>query len=244
MGAREDFDDSNGIIFPYPTMDEFRADKPVPKRSSSSLADEEKKKEEEGGGDTGNSSSTDPEEEKGSGTPIWGCYAYAISRPGYEALLSELRHDVGGILWRGKNMPAYIVKPIDRVLPRRIMGRFGRDAVHITSLPAFYRAPMLKSTLHSQLDVEFCKSTEYQLEVAGRDVDVGVSAAAGAAEDDGDIDEGRESRRWKPLGWDNLWLTDDERKVIAQRVEVGDWSFVEVQAMDSRRKLRHAKKAK
>jgi len=244
MGAREDFDDSNGIIFPYPTMDEFRADKPVPKRSSSSLADEEKKKkkEEGGGGDTGNSSSNDPEEEKGSGTPIWGCYAYAISRPGYEALLSELRHDVGGILWRGKNMPAYIVKPIDRVLPRRIMGRFGRDAVHIASLPAFYRAPMLKSTLHSQLDVEFCKSTEYQLEVAGRDVS--VSAAAAAAEDDGDIDEGRESRRWKPLGWDNLWLTDDERKVIAQRVEVGDWSFVEVQAMDSRRKLRHAKKAK
>ena len=234
MRARQDFDDSDGVIFPYPTVDEFRTDKPVPKRSSSSLTTNEEKKSEgndvETSSNDGNEDKNEEEEEKGSGTPIWGAYAYWISRPAYEALLSDLRSDVGGILWRGKGMPAYIVKPIDRVLPRRTMGRFGRDAVHVASLPAFFRAPMLKSTIHSQLDVEFCKSSEYQMEVAGRDVGVVCKSSS------------RPRARWTSLGWDSLWLTDDERKVIAQRIEVGDWSFVETQRMDNRRKPRHINK--
>ena len=211
----------------------------MPKRSSSTLANEEKKSEgdanETATGDDDYNQEEKEEEEKGSGTPIWGAYAYWVSRPAYEALLSDLRSDVSGILWRGKGMPAYIVKPIDRVLPQRTMGRFGRDAVHITTVPAFFRAPMLKSTIHSQLDVEFCKSSEYQMEVGGAaSEDVGMGAES-------EEETGR--RKWtaKQLGWDSLWLTDEEKKVIAQRVETGDWSFVETQRMDNRRKPRHIK---
>ena len=226
MHAREDWDDSHGAIFPYPTVEEFRGDKPVPKRRNEEKDQNGPEEEEEG-----------EEEEKGSGTPIWGCYAYSISRPGYESLLSDLRNDVGAILWRGKNMPSYIVKPIDRVLPRRIMERFGRDAVHVAALPAFFRAPMLKSTIHSQLDVEFCKSTEYQMAVAGRDVGL-VDGEDGC--DCADTEQMEKTcrrwQRWMPLGWNSLWLTDDEKKVITQRTEVGDWSFVETQTMDNRRK--------
>ena len=226
MRAREDWDDSHGAIFPYPTVEEFRGDKPVPKRRNEEKDQNGPEEEEEG-----------EEEEKGSGTPIWGCYAYSISRPGYESLLSDLRNDVGAILWRGKNMPSYIVKPIDRVLPRRIMEHLGRDAVHVAALPAFFRAPMLKSTIHSQLDVEFCKSTEYQMAVAGRDVGL-VDGEDGC--DCGDNEQMettcRRRRRWMPRGWESLWLTDNEKKVISQRNEVGDWSFVETQTMDSRRK--------
>ena len=234
MRAREDWDDD--VIFPYPTLEEFRGDKPVPKRRNEGKeennpeeekADEEEEEEEEEEGE---------EEEKGSGTPIWGCYGYSISRPGYESLLSDLRNDVGAILWRGKSMPAYLVKPIDRVLPRRIMERFGRDAVHVAALPAFFRAPMLKSTIHSQLDVEFCKSTEYQMAVAGRGVGlVGGDDVGGCSNNEQTENACRRRRRWKPLGWESLWLTDDEKKVIAQRSEVGDWSFVETQTMENRR---------
>ena len=241
MRARTDFDDG-GVLFPYPTLEEFRTDKPVPKRSSSTLANEEKKSEgdanETATGDDDYNQEEKEEEEKGSGTPIWGAYAYWVSRPAYEALLSDLRHDVGGILWRGRGMPAYIVKPIDRVLPRRTMGRFGRDSVHITTVPAFFRAPMLKSTIHSQLDVEFCKSSEYQMEVGGA-CDACSDGGTGGESDENDA--GR--RKWtaKQLGWDSLWLTDEETRVIAQRVETGDWSFVETQKMDNRRKPRHIK---
>lgn len=239
MRARKDFDDgSGGVVFPYPTVDEFRADKPVPKRSSSTTLNSEEKKND---GDASEGATGDDdrreeeEEEKGSGTPIWGAYAYWISRPAYEALLSDLRNDVGGILWRGKGMPAYIVKPIDRVLPRRTMGRFGRDAVHITTVPAFFRAPMLKSTIHSQLDVEFCKSSEYQMEVVAG----GGSGDGGTGAESEEDEPGR--RKWKALGWDRLWLTYEEKRVIAQRFETGDWSFVETQKMDNRRKPRHIK---
>ena len=224
MRAREDWGDAT--IFPYPTVEEFRGDKPVPKRRNEGKNEKDEKEE-----------NNPEEEEKGSGTPIWGCYAYSVSRAGYESLLSDLRNDVGAILWRGKNIPSYIVKPIDRVLPRRIMERFGRDAVHVAALPAFFRAPMLKSTIHSQLDVEFCKSTEYQMAVAGRDVGL-VDGEDGC--DCGENEQMkkicRRRRRWMPLNWDTLWLTDDEKEVIAQRIEVGDWSFVETQTMDNRRK--------
>ena len=236
MRARVDWDDGSnggGGVFPYPTLEEFRADKPVPKRSSSKLSNEEKKSDGDASDEKPNDNNQEgqkeekEEEEKGSGTPIWGAYAYWISRPAYESLISDLRSDVGAILWRGKNMPAYIVKPIDRVLPRRTMQRFGRDAVHVATVPAFYRAPMLQSTIHSQLDVEFCKSSEYQMkQVAGAE---------------SSLEKCKPKSKPKTLGWDSLWLTDEERGVIAQRIETGDWSFVEIQRMDNRRKPPHIK---
>ena len=72
--------------------------------------------------------------------------------------------------------------------------------------------------------------------VAGRDVDL-VGGRDGANVGDNEQTENacRRRRRWKPLGWESLWLTDDEKKVIAQRIEVGDWSFVETQTMENRR---------
>jgi hypothetical protein len=97
------------------------------------------------------------------GTPIWGAYSYWISRVGYDALLRRLRCDVGAMLWKGKRMRAYVVKPIDKVLPRHVIAALGRTHVHVTRQPAFFRAPMLTSKIHAQWDPEFCKSTQYQL---------------------------------------------------------------------------------
>jgi len=217
MRDRADYDDSDGVIFPYPTVDEFRADNPVPTRRQC--------KDNGNGGEDEDGGGAAEEDNKGSGTPIWGAYAYWISREGYEALLSDLRNDVGGILWRGKSMQAYVVKPIDKVLPRRVMHRFGRDAVHVAALPSFVRAPMLRSTIHSQWDVEFCKSSEYQMQVAGQ----------GVGRDTEEEENNGINRRWRPLYWDTLWLTDDEKKVTARRNDTGNWSFV---ATDNREKRR------
>jgi GR25 family glycosyltransferase involved in LPS biosynthesis len=97
------------------------------------------------------------------GTAIWGAYAYWISKQGYEALLNRLQKDVGSMLWKGKRMRCYIVKPIDKVLPRQVMDAYGREAIHVTRQPALFRAPMLTSKIHAQWDPEFCKSTAYQL---------------------------------------------------------------------------------
>lgn len=100
---------------------------------------------------------------KPGGTPIWGAYAYWISAQGFEILLDALRMDVGAMLWKGKRMRAYTVKPIDKVLPRQVMASLGRQCIHVTTCPSFFRAPMLRSKIHTQWDAEFCKSTEYQM---------------------------------------------------------------------------------
>lgn len=97
------------------------------------------------------------------GTPIWGAYSYWISKTGYDALLQRLRCDVGAMLWKGKRMRTYVVKPIDKVMPRLIVAALGRSKVHVTRQPAMFRAPMLPSKIHAQWDPEFCKSTQYQL---------------------------------------------------------------------------------
>ena len=102
--------------------------------------------------------------QKPGGTPIWGAYAYWISEQALKNLLETLRMDVGAMLWKGKRMRAYVVKPIDKVLPRQVMASLGRPCVHVSTRPAFFRAPMLTSKIHAQWDVEFCKSTEYQME--------------------------------------------------------------------------------
>ena len=64
---------------------------------------------------------------------------------------------------KGKRMRFYSVKPIDKILPRQTISAFGKNSVHISTHPAFFRAPMLTSKIHTQWDPEFCKSTEYQL---------------------------------------------------------------------------------
>ena len=99
----------------------------------------------------------------GGSAPIWGAYAYWISRQGYEALIDILRHDVGAMLFKAKRARCYTVKPIDKIIPRQIMGEFGQSSVHLATHPTFFRAPMLTSKIHSQFDPEFCKGTEYQL---------------------------------------------------------------------------------
>ena len=103
------------------------------------------------------------------GNPIWGSYAYWMSREAYESMLHTLRHDVGAMLWKGKKMRLYSVKPIDKMLPRQTMAAFGKESVHITTHPAFFRAPMLTSKIHTQWDPGFCKSTEFQLRHADLD---------------------------------------------------------------------------
>lgn len=97
------------------------------------------------------------------GTPVWGAYAYWISKEAYAAVVDRLRHDVGSILWKGKRNRFYTVKPVDKILPRIVSQRFGREAICMARRPCFFRAPMLTSKIHAKWDVDFCKSTELQL---------------------------------------------------------------------------------
>lgn len=77
------------------------------------------------------------------GTAIWGAYAYHISQKGYEALIHQtLQHDVGSMLWKGKRMRSFIAKPIDKILPRALIGH--NLPVIVSQKPAFFRAPMVK----------------------------------------------------------------------------------------------------
>jgi len=131
---------------------------------------------------------------KPGGNPVWGSYAYWISKEGYNALLQRLQTDVGALLWKGKRMRFYIVKPADKMLPRVLIEHFGyREAVQLSTYPAFFRAPMLTSKIHTKWDPEFCKSTEFQLSRAGG------------------------------LTWADLWLTEEERAIIAHQQEHGEW---------------------
>lgn len=104
---------------------------------------------------------------KPGGTPVWGCYAYWMSKEGYEAVLDVLRSDVGAMLFKNKRARCYTVKPVDKIFPRQLLNRFGPNAVQLVTHPAFFRAPMLTSQIHSQWDPEFCKSSEYQLQQTG-----------------------------------------------------------------------------
>ncbi len=102
--------------------------------------------------------------QKPGGNLLWGAYAYWISREGYETLMRTLRSDVGAILWKGKRMRNFAVKPIDKILPRQTLSKFGPTAIQISTHPAFFRAPMLTSKIHTKWDPGFCESTEYQLQ--------------------------------------------------------------------------------
>jgi len=133
------------------------------------------------------------DERKPGGNPIWGSYAYWISKEGYESLLEVLQNDVGALLWKSKRARYYTVKPVDKVLPRQIMKLFGQSSVQLSTHPAFFRAPMLTSKIHTQWDQEFCKSTGYQLQQAGG------------------------------LQWSDLWLTQTEQNVVSHRSEHDQW---------------------
>ena len=97
------------------------------------------------------------------GTPVWGAYAYWMSKEAYEALVGVLQKDVGALMWKMKSARFYTVKPIDKILPRTTRTIFGPSSVMITTQPAFFRAPMLTSKIHAKWDPDFCKSTEYEL---------------------------------------------------------------------------------
>lgn len=106
---------------------------------------------------------------KPGGSLVWGAYGYWISKEAYRSLLDSLRKDVGSLLWKGKRQRNYLVKPIDKVLPRRVLQLFGPHAVQLPIRPVAFRAPMLTSKIHTQWDPEFCRSTTLQLKMNGMD---------------------------------------------------------------------------
>ena len=96
------------------------------------------------------------------GTSLWGAYAYGITSEGYDKVITRLQSDIGAIFWKSKGMKSYKIKPIDKVVPR-ILQRTDMS-VQISNTPVFFRAPMLKSTIHSKWDAAFCRSTTRQLQ--------------------------------------------------------------------------------
>jgi len=163
--------------------------------------------------------------DKAGGTPIWGAYAYWISKEGYQKLLASLQKDVGALLWKGKRMRCHLVKPIDKVLPRKIIAEFkeGRDCIHVGTHAAFFRAPMLTSQIHSKWDPEFCKSTEYQMSQMDKTTD----------------NEGVNNED-SSLAWDNVWLSTDERKIVQHKKNNGVWlTMKELESMSERQVLQN-----
>lgn len=108
-------------------------------------------------------------------------------------------------------MRCYAVKPIDKILPRRIMKAFssdldkvdGRYNVHVTTHPSFFRAPMLESQIHSQWDAEFCKSSEYQMKHS--------------------VDH-RDKQSLFDV-WQHLWLNEEEKEVVRHKITSGTWKY-------------------
>lgn len=98
------------------------------------------------------------------------------------------------------------MKPIDKILPRRVMSSFssdideldGRFNIHVATHPSFFRAPMLKSQIHSQWDSEFCKSSEYQMN-HGSECPTSIDV------------------------WKYLWLNEEEKQIVHHKEKYGDW---------------------
>ena len=153
-------------------------------------------------------------QKKAGGTPLWGAYAYWISKEGHQAIIDSLQKDVGSLLWKGKRMRYYVVKPVDKVMPRKIISAFsctkdafdGREHVHVATDPAFFRAPMLTSQIHSQWDAEFCRSTEFQM-----------NSCFKSSVDNLMSDEENE------LVWETLWLTEQEREIVEFKKREKKW---------------------
>ena len=165
---------------------------------------------------------------KPGGTPIWGAFAYWVSKEAHSKLIESLQKDVGAFLWKAKKWRCHKVKPIDKIIPRRIINSFsskietetetetdghgdqdGRDHVHVATHPAFFRAPMLTSQIHSQWDAEFCKSTEFQMKRCCTRTETNND------DDDENMNMGIE--------WDHLWLTDEETQIVEHRKLHNEW---------------------
>jgi len=214
------------------------------------------------------------------GTAIWGAYAYWISPEAYhKALIPALRSDVGSILWKGKRMRQYLVKPIDKVIPRKVMEymasrrqsneevlsqqqskvltnletthkkvtakeknkahsqyrNIDAKAIHVSTHPAFYRGPM-KSKIHTQWDVEFCKSTEVQFKIQS---EWSNNAPNSKMEDES---AGGKESNVATMSWKNLWLTETEKESVEKRYICGGWDAVEsisTQRKDGDEKKKH-----
>jgi len=198
-------------IFPFPIKEDLEFD------DNNDFNDNQ---EEEGNDDE------QKKKRKAGGTAIWGAYAYWVSQEGYKAIIDSLQKDVGSILWKGKRMRHHMVKPIDKVMPRKIISTFsssssehddlddgdmnsssGRDHVHVATNPAFFRAPMLTSQIHSQWDAEFCKSTEFQMISC-------LDSKTRKFHDENDS-----------LGsvWNSLWLTVQERRIVEYKKKTKKW---------------------
>ena len=158
-----------GSFFPFPISEYLETDLPEMEKamqhSDVSRTGDLEQSDEQGE----NEANAKQSRRKPGGNPIWGSYAYWMSAQAYQNLIETLRNDVGAMLWKGKRMRFYSVKPIDKILPRQTIAAFGHHSVHISTHPAFFRAPMLTSKIHTQWDPEFCKSTEYQIEQSGMD---------------------------------------------------------------------------
>lgn len=173
-GSDELKDDNHGTIFPFPSSEFLEEDlKEMYGDGSDDNCTSQLTKCKISEPDADDSQSVDngapKTHDKPGGNPIWGNYGYWISSEGYHRLMETLRRDVGAMLWRGKRMKIYTVKPIDKIVPRQTLSLMGPNSVQISTRPAFFRAPMLTSKIHTQWDPEFCKSTQCQLEASGLD---------------------------------------------------------------------------
>jgi hypothetical protein len=129
------------------------------------------------------------------GTPLWGAYAYSITAEGYNAIMHKLKRDVGAMLWRSKKMKNYLVKPIDKVMPRRVYE--AKLKVVIAKKPLFFRAPMLTSRIHGKWDSAFCESTLIQLSRI-------------------------ESEKWNQ-SFRSLYLTENEAAILTHYETTKEW---------------------
>jgi hypothetical protein len=123
------------------------------------------------------------------------------------------------------------VKPIDKIIPRRIMDAFGggdgggggRRHVHVATHPAFFRAPMLTSQIHSQWDAEFCISSECQMMWTG---DVTAKVANDTIRMSGDFDT-RTTQHGSTSSsshvWNCLWLNHEEKCVVDYQQIHKEW---------------------
>lgn len=155
------------------------------------------------------------EEEVVGSTPIWGAYAYWVSSKGYHTVLQTLQNDIGSFLWKSKRMKTYKVKPIDKILPRRIVMQQHdtvtmdnssiNNNVWISKIPCFFRAPMLHSTIHPQWDMGFCQSTERQLELIV--INNGCNNTAVSSS----------------MDWEDLFLEKELLEVVRYRKKYGEW---------------------
>ena len=99
--------------------------------------------------------------------PLWGCYAYMVTEEAVDAFVQGIRDDLTQLLWRGRRMPGGVfrAKPVDKSLPQ-LCAAAGLT-ITMATRPAFFRAPMLRSTIHTQYDALFVASTRAQLAGCG-----------------------------------------------------------------------------